>query len=92
MEPRTATWIRLAGSAQTIREGGTHHWRCYVNRTGEAIPLISFKFSGAANDTNVIPGTAPKRDEPNGLTAWIDAYGHLDIKNDVAVITLRPGI
>lgn len=83
-----AVWIRIAGSAANIKEGKPHHWRCFIDRQGPAVPLITWRLEGAVSGANHIVGTAPKNDEPNGLTAWIDVFGTIRIEDDVAVVQL----
>ena len=87
-------WIRVAGHAKRIKEGGAHRWRCFAGAALPEIPIRSFRIAGDASPANVVPGTDPGSAGPLGLAAWIDFYGDLRLEDDVAVITLRqpPGI
>lgn len=83
-------WIRVAGHAQRIRDSEPCHWRCYVSARHPEIPVRTWRISGIATDTNCLPGTDPHKDNPLGLTAWIDYFGDITIGRDlIAHIRLR---
>ena len=83
-------WIRIAGNAKMIREGGLWHWRCYVRLEGPEIPLKGFRLAGGeASERNLRPGTDPAAANPLGLAAWIDFYGDLTVTDGIAEIRLK---
>lgn len=87
----TDVWVRVAGNVKRIRtEGDPFHWRCFVRLEAPEIALRSFRIDGTASDGNVIPATDPAAANPLGLTAWIDFYGDVEMKDDIAFITLKP--
>lgn len=90
MAKATDIWVRVAGNAKRIKSGtDPFHWRCYMGRTEPEVPIRSFRLGGAASQANVVPGTDPTAANPLGLTAWIDFYGDVTIKDDIAYITLK---
>lgn len=93
-------WIRIAGNAKRIKEGGKEGWRCFVSNmpiqipsVDEEIPLTDWSLSGTAvPGANFIPGTykfGKSRLEPV-LVAWIDLFGSITIEEGVAHILLIP--
>jgi len=90
-------WIKLAGNAKRIKEGGKEGWRCFISSEPITIPsadgeiaLLDWKLSGRASLTNHIPGTFKFREgvEIPTLVAWIDMFGSISIENGVAHIEL----
>lgn len=86
----TNVWVRVAGNAENIRSSRTHHWRAYINKEGEMIPLIDVQTAGMCLlGINPLYGTLTTKD-PNGLFAWHDYFGDVEIgDNDVATIHLK---
>lgn len=81
------TWIRIAGNAQNIKANKDYHWRAFINRKGSEVPITSWNVVGPVTAENLIPGSAPEKDE-NGLTAWIDVCGKYSIENSILTVTL----
>ena len=82
-------WIRLAGNARAIKEGSETAWRCYL-ADGELIELSVFAHVGTASRENCIYRTM--LDSPaiaDGLSAWIDMYGRLEVDGTSAVLRLE---
>ena len=83
----TPRWIRVAGHAQRIKGGDPFRWRCYVGREPPEVPLRDVHILGDVTPMNVRFGTEPSGDHL-GLVAWIDLFGTLEIRDDVALVTV----
>ncbi len=80
-------WIRLAVNKQGIKEGSGNHWRVYLNKAGDLVPIKTWKTIGNATATNIVPGSDTSFDQ-NGLLAWIDIYGNVTIIEDNLTVEL----
>ena len=95
---RDKVWIRIAGNAKRIKEGGREGWRCFISDAPISVPsaddeilLTDWGVSGnAVPGKNFVPGTfkfLKPTDKPI-LVAWIDMYGHVVVENGLAQIEL----
>lgn len=83
-------WIRVAGNVRRIRtEGDLFHWRCFIGLAQPEIPLRTYRLHGLADGKNMKAGTDPSGSNVLGLSAWIDFYGDVVIRNGIADITFR---
>lgn len=90
MEKHENVWIRVAGNARMIREGGAFPWRCYLGRREPEIPLREWSLEGRATRENVVQQTSLTHAETSlGLAAWIDFYGDAAIEDGKLRIELK---
>ncbi len=88
MQKESPIWVRVAGHVQRIRANQPAHWRAYLHREGEEVPILAWSLSGYASTTNIVHGTDPLAQNALGLTAWIDFFGHISIEEGRLHITL----
>ncbi len=84
-------WIRIAGNTKRIKGNLPGHWRGYINKIGDALPITKWQISGVANKKNIIHGSIPEEDS-NELLAWIDFFGDVTVIGDVVEIKLSDPI
>lgn len=81
-------WIRVAVNKKRIRtEGDVLHWRIFIQRKQE-IEIRTYEVRGISTKANFVPGSDPTEKNPLGLIAWLDYFGNVEIRDDVAYIKL----
>lgn len=84
----TNVWIHVAVNRDGIREKSPFRWRCRLPHTGEVILLLGCKFSGMADDDNMLLETKLGI-EPGGFAGWYAHYGDVSIEEHVARIVFK---
>lgn len=85
----SSVWVRIAGHVGRIRGNHPEHWRVFVGREGEEIPLVSWSLQGAVSAENFVHGSDATGANPLGLNAWIDAFGDVEIDNGRLIVSLQ---
>ncbi|MDQ3018312.1 MAG: hypothetical protein M3Q64_00355 [bacterium] len=84
---KNGIWFRVAANPKGIKEGSTHHWRCFINDEDLVYTLENFVLNGEVNEQNFLPESTTK--EGVDPRAWISMYGDVKIESDKGHFSLR---